>query len=174
VLWTAAALKAARLAWRSSDGRRFHHVTTDEIHGALAADAPAVIETRPLAPNSPCAAFKAGSNHVVRAYHRTYGLPVAIGNSSNNYGPRQHAEKFGPTVIAACRRLTPIPTYGDGSNRLNWMYVADHCRPPNALLRSGRTPTMSARARRCRTWIWPGGSAPCSIRSVRSMPRTIA
>ena len=139
VLGTAAALEAARLAWRSSDGRRFHHVSTDEIYGALAADAPSVTETSPLAPNSPYAASKAGSNHLVRAYHRTYGLPVVISNSSNNYGPRQHAEKFVPTVIAACRRLAPIPIYGDGSNRRDWMYVTDHCRALAAILRSGRT-----------------------------------
>ena len=137
VLGTAAALEAARLAWRSGEGRRFHHVSTDEIYGTLEAGAPAVTETSPLAPNSPYAASKAASNHLARAYHRTYGLPVVIGNSSNNYGPRQHAEKFVPTVISACRRLAPIPIYGDGSNRRDWMYVADHCRALDAIVRSG-------------------------------------
>ena len=143
VLGTQAALEAARLIWLEARargrGRRFHHVSTDEIYGALEPAAPAFAEASPFAPNSPYAASKAGSNHVVRAYHRTYGLPVVISNSSNNYGPCQNAEKFVPTVIAACRRGAPIPIYGDGSNRRDWMYVSDHCRALDAILRSGRT-----------------------------------
>jgi len=144
VLGTSALLEAARLVWPdpASDGqrrRRFHHVSTDEAYGALGADAPAFTEASAYAPSSPYAASKAGSDHLVRAYHRTYGLPVVISNSANNYGPRQNQEKLIPTVIAACRRRAPIPIYGDGSHRRDWLYVEDHCRALDAVVRSGRT-----------------------------------
>ena len=144
VLGTAAPLEAARLVWLdpARDGhrrRRFHHVSTDEVYGALGAGEPAFTEASAYAPSSPYAASKAGSDHLVRAHHRTYGLPVVISNSANNYGPRQNREKLIPTVIAACRRLAPIPIYGDGSQRRDWLYVADHCRALDLILRAGRT-----------------------------------
>ncbi|MGH6895085.1 MAG: dTDP-glucose 4,6-dehydratase [Geminicoccaceae bacterium] len=144
VVGTSALLEAARLAWLDppSDGqrrRRLHHVSTDEVYGALGAGAPAFTEASAYAPSSPYAASKAGSDHLVRAYHRTFGLPVVISNSSNNYGPRQNHEKLIPTVIEACRRRAPIPIYGDGSHRRDWLYVEDHCRALDAVLRSGRT-----------------------------------
>jgi dTDP-glucose 4,6-dehydratase len=142
VLGTAALLEAARLAWLgpASKGRsrRFHHVSTDEVYGALGEGAPAFTEASAYAPSSPYAASKAGADHLVRAYHRTYGLPVVISNSANNYGPHQNQEKLIPTVIAACRRLAPIPIYGDGSQRREWLYVEDHCRALDRVLRAGR------------------------------------
>jgi len=143
VLGTSAPLEAARLVWHDpapggQGRRRFHHVSTDEVYGALGAGAPAFTEASAYAPSSPYAASKAGSDHLVRAYHRTYGLPVVISNSANNYGPRQNHEKLIPTVIAACRRLAPIPIYGDGSQRRDWLYVEDHCRALDAVLRAGR------------------------------------
>jgi dTDP-glucose 4,6-dehydratase len=145
VLGTAAPLEAARLVWLDPQGlgqkraRRFHHVSTDEIYGALGPGAPAFTEASPYAPNSPYAASKAGADHVVRAYQRTYGLPVVITNSCNNYGPRQNREKFVPTVIEACRRRVPIPVYGDGSNRRDWLFVEDHCRALDLVLRRAET-----------------------------------
>jgi len=122
----------------SSDAFRFHHISTDEVYGTLAADDPAFSETTPYAPNSPYSASKAGSDHLARAYFHTYGLPVTTTNCSNNYGPYQHGEKFIPTVIRACREGNPIPVYGDGSNRRDWLYVEDHCRGIEAVIRQGR------------------------------------
>jgi dTDP-glucose 4,6-dehydratase len=144
VLGTLAPLEAARLVWLdlASDRRRrlrFHHVSTDEVYGALGSGSPACTEASAYAPSSPYAASKAGADHLVRAYHRTYGLPVVISNSANNYGPRQNHEKLIPTVIAACRRLAPIPIYGDGSQRRDWLYVEDHCHALDAVLRAGRS-----------------------------------
>ena len=148
VLGTAAPLEAARLVWldapapRQQRARRFHHVSTDEIYGALGRGAPAFTEASPYAPNSPYAASKAGADHLVRAYRRTYGLPVVISNSCNTYGPRQNHEKFVPTVIDACRRRVPVPVYGDGSNRRDWIYVEDHCRALDLVLRRAETGTI--------------------------------
>lgn len=106
---------------------RFHHVSTDEVYGSLDADAAAFTETTPYAPRSPYAASKAAADHLVRSWHATYGLPVTITNCSNNYGPRQHREKLVPTVIRSCLAHEPIPVYGDGSNRRDWLFVDDHC-----------------------------------------------
>jgi dTDP-glucose 4,6-dehydratase len=145
VLGTAAPLEAARLVWlergatRQVRSVRFHHISTDEIYGALGPGAPAFTEATPYAPNSPYAASKAGADHVIRAYQRTYGLPVVTSNSCNNYGPHQNDEKFVPTVIEACRRRGPIPVYGDGSNRRDWIYVEDHCRALDLVLRRAET-----------------------------------
>jgi dTDP-glucose 4,6-dehydratase len=144
-LGTASALEAARIVWLGGQApeheraRRFHHVSTDEIYGALGPGAPASTEASPYAPNSPYAASKAGADHLVRAYRRTYGLPVVTTNSCNNYGPRQHPEKFVPTVIEACRRRLPVPVYGDGSNRRDWLHVDDHCRALDLVLRRAET-----------------------------------
>ena len=122
----------------SSDAFRFHHISTDEVYGTLAVDDPAFSETTPYAPNSPYSASKAGSDHLVRAYFHTYGMPVTTTNCSNNYGPYQHGEKFIPTVIRSCRQGKQIPVYGDGSNRRDWLYVEDHCRGIEAVIRRGK------------------------------------
>jgi dTDP-glucose 4,6-dehydratase len=134
-------LEAARAAWldgKTAEGRRFHHISTDEVYGTLQRDDPPFTETTPYAPNSPYSASKAGSDHLVRAYFHTYGLPVVTTNCSNNYGPFQHGEKFIPTVIRSCLRQQPIPVYGDGSNIRDWLYVEDHCRGIDAVIRRGR------------------------------------
>lgn len=134
-------LEAARAAWldgKTADQRRFHHISTDEVYGTLGRDDPPFTETTPYAPNSPYSASKAGSDHLVRAYFHTYGLPVVTTNCSNNYGPFQHGEKFIPTVIRSCLRQQPIPVYGDGSNIRDWLYVEDHCRGIEAVIRRGR------------------------------------
>jgi dTDP-glucose 4,6-dehydratase len=102
------------------------------VFGSLGPGDPAFVETTPYAPNSPYSASKAASDHLVRAYFHTYGLPVVTTHCSNNYGPRQHAEKFIPTVIRNCLAGTRIPVYGDGQNVRDWLYVDDHC---DALLR---------------------------------------
>jgi dTDP-glucose 4,6-dehydratase len=142
VVGTFTLLEAARERWRGQadggNGRcRFHHISTDEVYGTLRKADPAFTETTPYAPNSPYSAAKAGSDHLVRAYFHTYGLPVVTTNCSNNYGPYQHAEKFIPTVIRSCLRQQPIPVYGDGSNIRDWLYVEDHCRGIDAVLRRG-------------------------------------
>ena len=111
---------------------------TDEVYGTLQPDDPPFSETTPYAPNSPYSASKAGSDHLVRAYFHTYGLPVVTTNCSNNYGPFQHGEKFIPTVIRSCLLQKPIPVYGDGSNIRDWLYVADHCRGIDAVIRRGQ------------------------------------
>ncbi len=118
---------------------RFHHISTDEVYGTLEKDDPAFTETTPYAPNSPYSASKAGSDHLVRAYFHTYGVPITTTNCSNNYGPYQHGEKFIPTVIRACIQEKPIPVYGDGSNIRDWLYVEDHCKGIDTVLRTGET-----------------------------------
>jgi dTDP-glucose 4,6-dehydratase len=106
---------------------RFLHVSTDEVYGSLTPTAPAFTEETPYAPNSPYSASKAASDHLVRAYHHTYGLPVLTTNCSNNYGPRQFPEKLIPLVILSALKGVPLPVYGDGQNVRDWLYVADHC-----------------------------------------------
>ena len=135
-------LEAARQEWlirRKLDAAscRFHHVSTDEVFGTLGKTDEPFTERTPYAPNSPYSASKAGSDHLVRAYHHTYGMPVVTTNCSNNYGPYQHDEKFIPTVIRSCRDGKPIPVYGDGSNVRDWLYVEDHCSGIDAVLRRG-------------------------------------
>lgn len=134
-------LEAARAAWidgKKAAGCRFHHISTDEVYGTLTPDDPPFQETTPYAPNSPYSASKAGSDHLVRAYFHTYGLPVVTTNCSNNYGPFQHGEKFIPTVIRSCLLQQPIPVYGDGSNIRDWLYVTDHCRGIETVIRRGQ------------------------------------
>ena len=134
-------LEAARAAWldgKTAEHRRFHHISTDEVYGTLRRNDPPFTETTPYAPNSPYSASKAGSDHLVRAYFHTYGLPVITTNCSNNYGPWQHGEKFIPTVIRSCLLQKPIPVYGDGSNIRDWLYVEDHCRGLETVIRRGR------------------------------------
>ncbi len=121
----------------SEENCLFHHVSTDEVYGSLTVDEAAFTETTPYAPNSPYAASKASSNHVVRAYNKTFGLPVTISNCSNNYGPRQHSEKLIPTTIRCCLQQKPIPVYGNGQNQRDWLYVTDHCMAIHAILQQG-------------------------------------
>lgn len=141
VLGTHALLKAAKAIWLDSgDGlsHRFHHVSTDEVYGTLAPDDPAFTETTPYAPNSPYAASKAASDHLVRAYHHTYGLDTTTSNCSNNYGPYHFPEKLIPLLIVNMLAGKPLPVYGDGMQVRDWLYVEDHCRGIDGVIRRGR------------------------------------
>ena len=120
------------------DDVRFHHVSTDEVYGSLGPNDPAFHELTPYAPNSPYAASKAGSDHLVRAYHHTYGLPVTTSNCSNNYGPYQFPEKLIPLMLVNALDGKPLPVYGDGLNVRDWLYVEDHCRAVERVLLEGR------------------------------------
>ena len=117
---------------------RFLHVSTDEVYGSLGPTDPAFTENHPYAPNSPYAASKAASDHLVRAYHHTYGLPVLTTNCSNNYGPRQYPEKLIPLMITTALAEKPLPVYGDGLNVRDWLYVLDHCDAIRAVLDKGQ------------------------------------
>jgi dTDP-glucose 4,6-dehydratase len=142
VVGTHQLLKAARRVWldegRGAAGVRFHHVSTDEVYGSLAADDHGFTERTPYAPNSPYAASKAASDHLVRAYHHTYGLPVTTSNCSNNYGPYQFPEKLLPLMIVNALEGRPLPVYGDGQNVRDWLYVGDHCRAIERVIEAGR------------------------------------
>ena len=125
-------LEAARSYWNSLNGKarqefRFLHVSTDEVYGSLASGAPPFKETHSYEPNSPYSASKAASDHLVRAYHHTYGLPVLTTNCSNNYGPYQFPEKLIPLIIVNALAGKPLPIYGDGQQIRDWLYVKDHC-----------------------------------------------
>jgi dTDP-glucose 4,6-dehydratase len=142
VVGTFSLLEEARAYWSALglDERasfRFLHVSTDEVYGSLGADDPAFSETTPYSPNSPYAASKAGSDHLVRAYHHTYGLPTITTNCSNNYGPYQFPEKLIPLVILNAIDGKPLPVYGDGRNVRDWLYVADHCSAIRVALAKG-------------------------------------
>ena len=119
-------------------GFRFVHVSTDEVYGSLPASAPGFAETTAYAPNSPYSASKAASDHLVRAWHHTYGLPTLTTNCSNNYGPRQFPEKLIPLMIVNAIAGRPLPVYGDGKNVRDWLYVGDHCSAIRAVLAGGR------------------------------------
>lgn len=110
------------------DVQKFHHISTDEVYGALGYDDPPFTETTPYDPQNPYAASKASSDHFVMTYHNTYGLPTTITNCSNNYGPRQHVEKLIPKTISNILQNKPIPVYGKGENIRDWIYVEDHCK----------------------------------------------
>jgi dTDP-glucose 4,6-dehydratase len=116
---------------------RFLHVSTDEVYGSLSPAGPAFTEDTPYAPNSPYSASKAASDHLVRAYHHTYGLPVLTTNCSNNYGPHQFPEKLIPLMILNACAGKPLPIYGDGENVRDWLYVEDHCRALRTVLAHG-------------------------------------
>ena len=136
-------LDAARGHWTQLDaaGRaafRFLHVSTDEVYGSLGPDDAAFSETHPFEPNSPYSASKAASDHLVRAWHHTYGLPVLTSNCSNNYGPFQFPEKLIPLMIHNAVNGKPLPIYGDGLNVRDWLYVGDHCAAIRAVLAGGR------------------------------------
>jgi dTDP-glucose 4,6-dehydratase len=141
VLGTHALLKACRRVWLEKDVpivHRFHHISTDEVYGSLLPGEPAFMETTPYAPNSPYAASKAASDHLVRAYAHTYGLSTTTTNCSNNYGPYQFPEKLIPLMILTMLDGKPLPVYGDGLNVRDWLYVEDHCVGIERVLNAGR------------------------------------
>ncbi len=135
-------LEVVRDVWLGRDdapaSHRFHHVSTDEVYGTLDPDDAAFTEETPYAPNSPYAASKAASDHIVRSYHHTYGLQVTTSNCSNNYGRYQFPEKLIPLMIVNALTGKPLPVYGDGSNIRDWLYVDDHCRGIDQVIRKGR------------------------------------
>jgi dTDP-glucose 4,6-dehydratase len=140
---TFALLEAAREYWnglneQGRSGFRFHHVSTDEVYGSLLPKEPPFTETSLYQPNSPYSASKAASDHLVRAWHHTYGLPVTTSNCSNNYGPYQFPEKLIPLVIANALAGKPLPIYGDGRQIRDWLYVSDHCAALRRILAEGR------------------------------------
>jgi dTDP-glucose 4,6-dehydratase len=136
VTGTFALLEEAR---QFSREMRFLHVSTDEVYGSLGPGDPAFTETTPYAPNSPYAASKAAADHLVRAYHHTYGMTTVTTNCSNNYGPRQFPEKLIPLIIRNALAGKPLPVYGDGRNVRDWLYVEDHCEAVRLALERGRT-----------------------------------
>ncbi|MDR2436325.1 MAG: dTDP-glucose 4,6-dehydratase [Puniceicoccales bacterium] len=139
-------LDAAYRHWMSAPNKpklncencRFHHISTDEVYGTLG-HSEAFTEATPYAPNSPYSASKAGSDFLVRAYFRTYGLNATMSNCSNNYGPKQHSEKLIPTIIGKCLAWQPIPIYGNGQNVRDWLYVLDHCMAVDLIFHRGKT-----------------------------------
>lgn len=137
-------LEAVRGYWKGLDEEarqafRFLHVSTDEVYGSLAADEPAFTETHQYQPNSPYSASKAASDHLVRSYHHTYGLPVLTTNCSNNYGPFHFPEKLIPLMIVNALGGKPLPVYGDGQQIRDWLYVKDHCSAIRRVLEAGQT-----------------------------------
>jgi len=144
---------------------RFLHVSTDEVYGSLGAADPAFHEATPYAPNSPYAASKAGSDHLVRAYQHTYGLPTLTTNCSNNYGPRQFPEKLIPLMIHNATAGKPLPVYGDGQNVRDWLYVGDHCAAIRMVLERGRAGE---------TYNIGGGAELTNLEVVRALCRIIA
>jgi dTDP-glucose 4,6-dehydratase len=138
IMGTFALLEAAKAVWgNGSQGQRFLHVSTDEVYGSLGSDEPAFDEQHRYAPNSPYSASKAASDHLVRAYHKTYGLPVLTTNCSNNYGPYQFPEKLIPLTILNALEGKPIPVYGDGKQVRDWLYVDDYCSGIEVVLQGG-------------------------------------
>jgi dTDP-glucose 4,6-dehydratase len=133
-------LKAAKKVWLDEGIKkhRFHHVSTDEVYGTLTPDAPAFTEQNQYLPNSPYAASKASSDHIVRSYHHTYGLNTTVSNCSNNYGPYQFPEKLIPLVIANCLDGKALPIYGDGQQIRDWLFVDDHNKGIDLIIRNGQ------------------------------------
>jgi dTDP-glucose 4,6-dehydratase len=134
-------LEVARHHWKTDEGyvgKRFHHVSTDEVYGMLRKEEPAFTEETSYSPNSPYAASKASSDHLVRAYHHTFGLPITITNCSNNYGPYQFPEKLIPLIILNAVNGKPLPIYGDGQQIRDWLFVNDHCEAIVAVLKDGK------------------------------------
>jgi dTDP-glucose 4,6-dehydratase len=143
IIGTFRLLECAKNHWQSlskddQDVFRFLQVSTDEVYGSLEADAPSFSETHPYRPNSPYSASKASSDHLVRAYHRTYGLPVLTTNCSNNYGPHQFPEKLIPLIIHNALAHKALPIYGDGLQTRDWLYVSDHCSAIRAVIECGQ------------------------------------
>ncbi len=165
VIGTFTLLEAARRLWMDEspdalDGVRFHHVSTDEVYGSLGPVAAPFSETTPYAPNSPYAASKAASDHLVRAYGHTYGLPVSISNCSNNYGPYQFPEKLIPLMILNALAGKSLPVYGDGQQVRDWLYVDDHCDAIHQILRRGRAGE---------TYNLGGGNQPANLTIVQTI-----
>jgi dTDP-glucose 4,6-dehydratase len=162
VVGTLCLLEAARGVWQPGEqpaaGVRFHHVSTDEVFGSLEPDGPAFAETTPYAPRSPYAASKAASDHLVRAYAHTYGLPVTISNCSNNYGPYQFPEKLIPLAILRALEGREIPVYGDGRQVRDWLHVEDHCEALWMVVRRGRPGE---------TYNIGGGNQPTNLEVLR-------
>jgi len=170
VVGTLAFLECVREWWAGLPGGertafRFLHVSTDEVYGALRAEDPPFSETTPYAPNSPYAASKAASDHLVRAYHHTYGLPTLTTNCSNNYGPLQFPEKLIPLMIVNALAGKPLPVYGDGRQVRDWLHVRDHCAAIRAVL---------ARGRPGETYNVGGDAEQANIDVVRTLCRLIA
>lgn len=138
IIGTLVLLEAARKAWAGDyEGRRFHHVSTDEVYGALPLDGGVFTEESRYEPHSPYSASKASSDHFVRAYHDTYGLPVVVTNCSNNYGENQYPEKLIPLFIYNIVHRRPLPVYGSGCNVRDWLYVGDHAAALDMVFHSG-------------------------------------
>jgi dTDP-glucose 4,6-dehydratase len=140
IMGTHSLLKAARQVWLlegRQSAHRFHHVSTDEVYGSLSATDPAFTENSVYQPNSPYSASKAASDHLVRAYHHTFGLKTTISNCSNNYGPYHFPEKLIPLMIVHLLEGKPLPVYGDGKNVRDWLHVSDHCRGIEQVLLKG-------------------------------------
>jgi dTDP-glucose 4,6-dehydratase len=165
IVGTFTLLEAARQAWLADktvplEQCRFHHVSTDEVFGTLSPSDPAFTETTSYAPNSPYAASKASSDHLVRAYFRTYGLPVSLTNCSNNYGPYQFPEKLIPLTILNAVSGRPLPVYGDGKQVRDWLYVEDHCQAIRLVVQRGRLGE---------TYNVGGDNQPPNIEVIRSI-----
>lgn len=138
IIGTLTLLEAARKAWSGNfEGKRFHHISTDEVYGALPLDGGMFSEYSCYAPHSPYSASKASSDHFVRAYHDTYGLPIVITNCSNNYGPNQYPEKLIPLFIHNIVNRRPLPVYGTGCNVRDWLYVEDHVKALDMVFHRG-------------------------------------
>ena len=136
-------LECLRDYWKIDSGKirsdvHFHHISTDEVYGTLSSEAPAFSEDNQISPNSPYAASKAASDHLVRSYFHTYGLPITITNCSNNYGPNQFPEKLIPLMILNAIEGKPLPIYGDGQQIRDWLYVEDHCRAIWTVIHTGK------------------------------------
>mgnify|MGYP000923714631 CR=1 FL=1 len=140
VVGTGLLLDSVRKIWKDKnpEGLRFHHISTDEVFGSLGSGDPPFCESSQYSPNSPYSASKAASDHLVRAYHHTYGLPITISNCTNNYGPYQFPEKLIPLVIMNCIKGNPLPVYGDGRQVRDWLYVEDHCKAIQMILENGK------------------------------------
>lgn len=162
VLGTYNLLECARTCWdyKNSTNYRFHHVSTDEVYGSLDKDDAPFAETTSYDPHSPYSASKASSDHIVRSYFHTYGLPVTISNCSNNYGPYQFPEKFIPLTILNALQGKPIPIYGDGKQIRDWLYVDDHCEALIMILKLGRIGE---------TYNIGGGNQPMNIEVVETI-----
>ncbi len=165
ILGTFSLLDAARKVWLQENQQnagqvRFHHISTDEVYGALGPDDPAFKETTPYAPNSPYAASKASSDHLVRSYAHSFGLPVTISNCSNNYGPYQFPEKLIPLMITNALNGKPLPIYGDGQQIRDWLYVEEHCEAIWRILKDGQVGE---------SYHIGGGNQPANIEIVRTI-----
>jgi dTDP-glucose 4,6-dehydratase len=165
VIGTYTLLEAARRYWLGesspvAEAIRFHHISTDEVFGSLPPGEAAFSETTSYAPNSPYAASKAASDHLVRAYHHTYGLPTTISNCSNNYGPYQFPEKLIPLMILNALRGAPLPVYGDGQQIRDWLYVEDHCQAIWMILQNGKAGE---------TYNIGGDNQPANLSVIRSI-----